>query len=125
MIGWSFVAFLLAVGLILFRFKMKGKNWFDWSISKVVISAIAMVALFTICLDLVCAPFGFAHFETKYNLQKETFSAIQNEDNFIYSASIIEINNELFDRQASRKQFGLWSFNPARVLNMTPIGMEK
>lgn len=125
MIGWSFVAILLVIGLVLFRFKKKGKNWFDWSIFEVVVFMTMASALFIICLALIYAPFSFAHFETKYNLQKETFSTIQNEDNFIYSASIIEINNELFDMQASRKSFGLWSLSPARVLDMTPIGMEK
>lgn len=125
MIGWVFIAFLLAIGLNFFYFKMNGKKILDWSAFEITVSVIAASALFTIFLTLICAPFGFAHFEAKYNLQREAFSAVQNKDNFIYSANIIEINNELFDRQASRKQFGIWSLSPARVLNMTPIGMEE
>lgn len=91
---------------------------------ELIIIILMWLAVIVIGLYAICTPIEFKTFETKYELQKELYSNIFFDENFVLTPSIVEINNELFEKQAAKQYLGEWDFTPKKVLDMEPIGVK-
>lgn len=108
----------IATGLTIHSYKV---GLLDVSLFELITETMLWVI---IIIAAICIPIEFSVFENKYELQKELYSNISINDNFMLTANVVEINNELFEMQARKERLGEWDLTPARVLNMEPIGIK-
>lgn len=122
--NWWFIIVpmaIVAIILTIFLIRHDDMKYSIWGDSGVIILwyfIIIAIAYF------VCVQVDYKTFIGKYDLQKDLYSSISIEDNFVATSNIIEVNNELFEMQASKKQFGEWSMVPKEVLSLEPIGIK-
>ena len=117
------IALVVAIGTGKY-FNKDGDFFTNAPIGIVPMVAYLYAIVFFILICAICDSVDFKTFEAKYELQKELYSVVSTADNYIATANIIEINDQLFNFQAGKKQFGNWSMIPERVLDMEPIGIE-
>lgn len=123
---WFVIAVTAIVATILTVYLVKHNDDMDidlniWgSLGTMVLWAFTIIAT----LYFICVQVDYKALVGKYKLQKELYSTVSVEDNFVATSNIIEVNNELFEMQASKNQFGEWSMVPREVLDLEPIGIK-
>lgn len=125
--NWWFIivpAFIIAVISTILLVKCDDNIDMDLNIWWTIGTIILWFFIIIVIAYFICVQVEFKTFTGKYELQKELYSTISIEDNFVATSNIVEINNELFEMQASKRQFGNWSMVPEEVLNFEPIGIK-
>jgi hypothetical protein len=79
-------------------------------------------------LCIICYPIDYHLFLNKYEIQQSQYEALKEsgllETNSNYIIDILNINQELAERQALHSfANGFFSFTPDSIMELTPIGM--
>lgn len=92
----------------------------------VMIVGFVVGAIILLCVGAYAV--DYITFESKFEIQREIYTAISTQtnpsnDNLIYIMDAVNSNSELAEYQASYKTYGVFSVVPARVMDIKPIGV--
>ena len=92
---------------------------------------ISGILSFIILLMSLVLRIEYNSFERKYSIQKRYYETmLQQSENitknkdYTYIMNLMDINNELFELQASKEYYGIFTVIPERVLDFKPISIK-
>ena len=120
---WSIFAVLVITAIVMFVIYPK-----CYSEAPMCLGAICAFCALLVAIGTSCSHAEYIEFEKAFEIQRETVSFIdqtQSPQALYYVADVGELNAELADWQACYETYGIFCTVPARVLDITPIGVSQ